>query len=180
MNLSTENVTIYGVFICDILKHYDDKKEQYHPLFDMARSADLSQPFNKVPMQLYNDMCTWIENELGKFNLIVVGRKIAETAYQGMIDHALITKGANPFQIMEGVVKVANEMIQDPEKRGWEIVKCEKNSIIMRRTQTFNRNLQWGLLDGLIRKSGVGGVKVDYAKSIETGAAYDEYLITWI
>ncbi len=131
-------------------------------------------------MQLYNDMCAWIENELGKFNLIVVGRKVGETAYQGMIDNGLIKKGATPFQIMEGLVKVANEMIQDPEKRGWEIVKCEKNNVTMRRTQTFNRNLQLGLLDGMVRKSGVVGVKVDYSKSIETGAVYDEYLITWI
>jgi hypothetical protein len=180
MNLSTKNVTLYAVFVCDILKHYEDKKEQYRPLFDMAGNADLSEPFNKVPIQLYNDMCAWIENELGKFNLIVVGRKIGETAYQGMIDNGLIKKSATPFEIMEGLVKVANEMIQDPEKRGWEVVKCEKSSVTMRKTQTFNRNLQLGLLDGLIRKSGVGGVKVDYSKSIEAGATYDEYLITWI
>lgn len=180
MNLSTENVTLYAAFVCDILKHYEDKKEQYRPLFDMAGKADLSQPFNKVPIQLYNDMCAWIENELGKFNLIVVGRKIGETAYQGMIDNGLIKKSATPIQIMEGLVKVANEMIQDPEKRGWEVVTYDKNSVTMRRTQTFNRNLQLGLLDGLIRKSGAVGVKVDYSKSIEAGAAYDEYLINWI
>jgi hypothetical protein len=180
MNLSTENVTLYAVFVCDILKHYEDKKEEYHPLFDMADRADLSQPFNKVPIQLYNDMCSWIEKELGKFNLIVVGRKIGETVYQGLTDNGLIKTSATPLQVMEGLIKVANEMIQDPEKRGWEVVKYEKNSITMRRTQTFNRNLQLGLLDGLIRKSGVGGVKVDYSKSIESGAEYDEYLITWV
>jgi hypothetical protein len=146
----------------------------------MADTVDLSEPFNKVPIQVYNDMCAWIEMELGKFNLVRVGRKIGETVYQGMIDNGLIKSGATPLQVMESLVIVANEVIQDPEKRGWEIVKHAKNNIIMRRTQTFNRNLQFGLLDGMIRKSGVGGVNVDYVNSIESGAPYDEYLITWV
>lgn len=145
MNLSTENVTLYAAFINDILKHYESKKEEYKSLFAMADNLDLSQPFNKVPINVYNEMCAWVENELGKFNLIIVGRKIGETAYQGMVDNGLIQKGATPLQVMEGLVIVAREMIQDPKKRGWEIVKDEKNSITMRRTQTFNRNLQLGL-----------------------------------
>ena len=180
MNYSTKDVTLYAVFINDILKYYEDKKEDFKPLFDMVTNVDLSQPFNKVPIQLYNEMCAWIETELGKFNLIVVGRKIGETAYQGMVENKLIQKGATPLQVMEGLVIVAREMIQDSERRGWEIVMHTKNSITMRRTQTFNRNLQLGLLDGMIRKSGVGGVKVDYSKTIGNGAEHDEYLITWI
>ena len=180
MNLSTENVTLYAVFINDILKHYESKKEEYKPLFAIANHVDLSQPFNKVPIQVYNEMCGWIENELGKFNLIIVGRKIGETVYQGMIDNGFIQKGASPLQVMESLAIVARQMIQDPEKRGWEILRHGKSSITMRRTQTFNRNLQLGLLDGMIRKSGAGGVKVDFSRSIENGDEFDEYLITWV
>ncbi|MBC8112733.1 MAG: hypothetical protein H7Y04_16915 [Verrucomicrobia bacterium] len=180
MDNSIEGVTLYAAFVNDILKNYEEKKDQYQGLFAMAASYDLNDPFRKVPMQLYNDMCAWIEKELGKFNLIRVGRNVGETAFGGMVANGLLKEISSPIQIMEALVTVANTMIQDPKKRGWEIVKSTKDSITMRRTQTFNRQLQLGLLDGLVRKSGVKGVKVDFMKNVETGDAFDEYLITWV
>jgi hypothetical protein len=178
MDNSTEGVTLYAAFISDILRNYEDKKEQYQGLFAMAASYDLSDPFGKVPMQLYNDMCAWIEKELGKFNLIRVGRNVGETAFGSMVANGLLKEVSSPVQIMEALVTVANAMIQDPKKRGWEIVKSTKSSITMRRTQSFNRQLQLGLLDGLVRKSGVKSIKVDFTKSVDIGNEFDEYLIT--
>jgi len=49
----------------------------------MFNDVDLSQPFSKVSVQLYNEMCAWIEKELGKFNIIVVGRKIRRNSLSG-------------------------------------------------------------------------------------------------
>ena len=179
MDSSTDGVTLYAVFINDILKNYEAKKDDYLPLFSMAAEYDLSSPFNKIPIQVYNNMCEWIETELGKFNLIRVGRNIGETAYSNMVENGLIGTGSNPFKIMEALVKVASEMIQDPKQRGWEIIKTTPQSILLRRTQSFNRHLQLGLLDGLIRKSGAMGVKVDFVQSIDQGAEFDEYLVSW-
>jgi hypothetical protein len=52
------------------LNLYRDKKEQFaQPLFEMTRPYDLSDPFNKVPLDLYNQMCDWLEQELGPANL---------------------------------------------------------------------------------------------------------------
>jgi len=50
----------------------------------------------------------------------------------------------------------------------------------MRKTQTFNTTLQIGLLDGLIRKSGVFGVQVILQKEVKLGAEFDEYMISWM
>ena len=180
MDQSTENVTLFAVFVNDILKNYEAKKEDYQGLFDLTKGYDLKDPFGKVPIQLYNDLCAWIEKELGKFNLIKVGRNVGETAYGGMVANGLLKEKSTPLQIMEALVVVANEMIQDPKKRGWKVLNSTKNAITMQRTQTFNRQLQLGLLDGLVRKSGATGVKVDFSKSIDTGAEFDEYLITWL
>jgi len=179
MDNSTENVTLFAAFINDILRHYDNTKEEYKPLFAMTEGYDLSEPFNKVPIQLYNDLCLWVENELGKFNLIRVGRSVGETAFGAMKANGLVHDKSTPLETMQALVTVASSMIQDPKMRGWEIIENNKNSIVMRRTQTFNRQLQLGLLDALIRKSGVTGVRVDFRKSIESGAEFDEYIITW-
>lgn len=180
MDNSTENVTLFAVFINDILENYEDDKDDYQELFEMTKEYDISEAFNKVPIQLYNDMCQWIEDNLGKFNLIKVGRTIGETVYQAFLDNNLINEDTNPQEIVQALKKVADEMIQDPKNRGWEILELEEKSILMKRTQTFNSKLQLGLLDGLVRKTGVFGVKVDYVKSIENGDEFDEYLITWI
>ena len=74
MNLTTRNVTLYAVFLNDILNLYRDKKYQFaQPLFEFTGAYDLSDPFNKVPLDLYNQMCDWLEQELGPANLRKVG-----------------------------------------------------------------------------------------------------------
>jgi hypothetical protein len=81
---------------------------------------------------------------------------------------------------MKALIITSNIGVQDPKKRGWEIVNSTDKSLLMRKTQTFNTTLQIGLLDGLIRKSGVFGVQVSLSKEVKKGADFDEYLITWM
>ena len=64
MDSSVENVTLYAWAIIDILKNYQDKKNDYWELFEMAKGLDLSKPNNKVPIQVYIDMCDWIDHKL--------------------------------------------------------------------------------------------------------------------
>lgn len=180
MDQSTEGVTLYAVFINDILKLYEDKKDQFAgPLFEMAKSHDLSNPFNKVPMQVYNDMCQWLEKALGPASLKKVGVQIGETVYDALIKNGNFSKNPTPLEIINGLVYVASQMIQDSKKRGWVVVKSTPTSILMRRTQTFNSVLQVGLLRGLVQKTSVKFVDVNYAASVAEGAPFDEYLITW-
>jgi hypothetical protein len=70
-------------------------------------------------------------------------------------------------------------MIKDPEKRGWEIVETGPKHIVMRRTQTFNSTLQFGLLDELVRKTKVVSPRVEYIKSVAEGDEFDDYKISW-
>jgi len=179
MDHSTENVTLFATFINDVLKNYEDQKEEYSELFRMVEGVDLSDPFNEVPMQLYNDICAWIEENLGKYSLIRAGRNIGETVFTTLVENKMISEQARPIDVMKALKEAASQMIQDPKNRGWEILDSTEKSIIMRRTQTFNSQLQFGLLDGLVRKTGVFGIEVHYLKSVEEGNDFDEYQITW-
>lgn len=180
MDASIENVTLYAWAITDILKNYQDKKQDYWELFEMSKGLDLSKPTNKVPIQVYVDMCNWIDHKLGKFNLIKIGRNIGESTYKVMIDNNMITDTSTPLDLMKALILTAQKGVQDPKKRGWEIVADTEKSITMRKTQIFNTQIQLGLLDALVRKSKVFGVKVDLVKEESAGAAHDEYLITWL
>lgn len=180
MDTSTENVTLTVGVINDVLKNYQDKKQEYKELFDLANGYDLTNPTLKVPIQVYHQMCDWIEHKLGKFNLIRIGRNIGESTYETMLANKMITGKRTPVDVMNALVLTALTGVQDPKKRGWEILNYTDKSILMRKTQTFNSSLQIGLLDGLIRKSGVFGVQVILKKEVKLGAEFDEYLITWL
>ncbi|MCX2745694.1 hypothetical protein OO013_17560 [Mangrovivirga sp. M17] len=175
MNNSTEGVTLDAVFINDVLSNYD--KSKYPELYQIVDGVELK---GNVPMDLYNDLCMWIEQNLGKFNLIKVGRTIGETVYTQFLKNDLINADSKPIDIIKALKLVASQMIQDPQGRGWEIVSDEPKKIVVRRTQTFNGKLQLGLLDGLVRKSKATGVRVDFTKEVELGDEFDEYQISWL
>jgi len=179
MDNSTEGVTLIAAFVADVIKQYEGKPDEVK-LKEMAKSLDLSQPMKQVPMKVYNDMCDWIENKIGPSNARILGRKIGETAYQSMVSQNMVNDKTTPAEMMKALKMVASTLIQDPKKRGWEIIKEEPKEIIMRRTQTFNGTLQLGLLDTLIRKTKVAYPKVEMVKEVALGDEFDEYKITWI
>jgi len=180
MDSSTENVTVPAAVIHDVLKNYQDKKQEYKDLFDIANGFDYSNPSAKIPILIYINMCDWIEQKLGKFNLIRIGRSIGESTYESMQTNKMIQGKCSPLDVMKALIITARLGVQDPKKRGWEIVSHTDKSILMRKTQTFNTTLQIGLLDGLIRKSGVFGVQVILQKEVKFGAEFDEYMISWM
>lgn len=179
MNNSTKGVTLSSAFVKDVIDLYEGKEAFQQELKKMAAGLDLSNAMKFVPMETYNNMCNWIESQIGQANTRKLGRKIGATAYQGMLANGFISSNATPSQLMNGLAKVASVMIKDPENRGWEIVEDKPKHIIMKRTQTFNSTLQFGLLDELIRKSRVVSPKVEYVKSVDNGDEFDEYKISW-
>ncbi len=179
MDNSTEEVTLAAAFISDVLSLYDGKSDQA-ALKQMAAGYDLSDPMNQVPMQVYNDMCNWVEQEIGAANTRRIGKKIGETAYIGMASQKMLSDDPCPAEVMQALAKVASIMIQDPKGRGWEILENGEKHIVMRRTQTFNSTLQLGLLEGLVRKTKVFSPRVSYVKMVEKGDEFDEYKVTWI
>lgn len=180
MDQSTDNVKIAVAFISDILAIFKEKSQKdYEVLKKMAEGIDFTNPMNMVPMEIYNNMCNWIEKQIGQSNTRLVGRQIGRTAFEAMKSFKMVTDDSTPLEVMKALANVASTMIQDPKKRGWEILESGQKFIIMRRTQTFNSTLQFGLLDEIIRKTKVLSPKVDYVKSIAAGDEFDDYKISW-
>lgn len=180
MDQSTENVTLFAIFINDILRLYKEADpESYEELLNMADGYEISEPFEKVPIQLYNDMCTFVEENIGKANLKKIGENIGETVFDALLGQEIVKASPTPKEILQGLIVAASGMIQDPKGRGWEMLSAADKKIIMRRTQTFNSTLQFGLLKGLVKKTGAQLVEVVLQKEIEKGDEFDEYVVTW-
>jgi hypothetical protein len=181
MDQSTDNVKIAVAFISDILAIFKEKSQKdYEVLKKMTEGIDFTNPMNMVPMEIYNNMCNWIEKQIGQSNTRLVGRQIGRTAFEAMKNFKMVTDDSTPLEVMKALANVASTMIQDPKKRGWEILESGSKFIVMRRTQTFNSTLQFGLLDEIIRKTKVLSPKVDYVKSIAAGNEFDDYKISWL
>lgn len=181
MDNSTQNVTLFAHFITDILALYEHKKDGFaKPLFDMAQPYNLTNPLNKVPIQLFNDMCAHIENKLGPANLQKTGETLGEAVFDNMIKQPGFPKNPTPEHVIRGIVQAAQDMIQDPKKRGFDILESKPKHLLLRRTQTFNSIFQIGLFKGLVRKTNARLVDVKFVKTVAQGHPYDEYLITWV
>jgi hypothetical protein len=181
MNTSTEQVTLAAAFINDVLTIYKEKSQKdYDILLKMTEGLNLSNPMNMAPIEVYNKMCDWIETQVGQANARLVGRQIGRTAFEAMKSFKMVTDKSTPLETMKALATVASTMIKDPQGRGWEIVESAPKYITMKRTQTFNGTLQFGLLDEIIRKTGVMAPKVEYLKSVANGDEFDVYKISWL
>lgn len=180
MNTSTTGVTLAAAFVNDVLELFEGNSADTQALKEMSSGLDLSDPNNQVSMEVYNEMCDYIEKQIGPANTKKLGRKIGNTAFNAMVHFNIIGSNPTPEEAMKGLATVAGTMIQDPLKRGWEILSTSDTEIIMRRTQTFNSILQLGLLLEIINKTDVKFPSVDYSKSVADGDEFDEYRISWV
>ena len=181
MNESTDGVVLQAGFIFDLLASYDVSRETFSaPLFEMATDLDPIQPSAMVPISLYNEMCTWIESNLGSSNLRRAGELIGNRAYDQMLSDPSMSSTPSPLEMMQQLVRVASEMIQDPLGRGWKILEEGPGSIVMRRTQSFNCVLQEGLLQSLIQRCDVTLVSVRHLTCVRDGAEFCDFGLTWL
>lgn len=178
MDNSTAGVTLNSGFVFDVLREYEDSRKILAPAFAMANGLDPERPEVLCPIDTYNDICTWIEKNVGESSIRAAGRAIAERVY------ANISKGdkaaKTPLEIVQALQWAASTMIQDPKKRGWEIIENADNRIVMRRTQTFNCILQEGMLVRFLELTRVTMPAVKHERCTRRGDEFCHYTLTWM
>ena len=179
MNTSTEGVTLYAGFLFDLARCYEAQSLVSNKLLSMAKRFSPERPNERAPMQLYNDMCNWIESELGPASVRKAGVAASSRAYDHITREPAFPNCPKPLQILTALSRVVRVMIQDPEGRGWEIRSSELQRVLMRRTQTFNCILQEGLLEGLVSRAGCSQVAVVHSSCDRKHAPFCEYAISW-
>lgn len=181
MNNSTEGVTLYAGFLFDLLRQFKGSKDTFaRDLFMMAEDLDPKKPTTLVPIQLYNDMCQWIEDSLSTANLRSAGVEIGLRVYDQMVQGGDLGDNPQPLDMMRELKRVAGFMIQDPLDRQWEILEVHDASLLMRRTQTYNCILQEGLLHSLVKRTGVMLTNVEHVSCTRRGDEFCEYRIGWM
>jgi predicted hydrocarbon binding protein len=179
MDNSTAGVTLLNGFVTDILAEYQHLKRVCGPAFELAKGVDRSRPTDYCSIDIYNDVCTWIEQNVGEMSIRQAGIAIGRRVAANIIEQGKMTS-PTPIAMMEALKWAASVMIKDPKGRGWEILDQNDHSITMRRTQTFNCKMQEGLLVSLVEKTGVEGADVEHAKCTKRGDEFCEYRLSWL
>lgn len=180
MDESTEGVTLLSGFIFDVLAEYEPMAQLCAPAFDLAADLDREQPTARVPISIYNDICEWIEHNVGTASIRDAGRAIGGRIYEQMVTSGAIGEDASPIDVLKALKVAADLMIQDPKKRGWEILEAGSRRCRMRRTQTFNCTLQEGLLRSLVERTSVLSVDVEHLRCTRRVDRYCEYTVSWV
>jgi hypothetical protein len=180
MDTDITGVTLPAQTVNDLLALYRDRTETLaRPLFGMAAAYDLSKPDNPVPLQLYNDLCQWVEQRLGPASLQNVGLQISLNVYANMLKLGLIHPPCHPVHMLQGLQKIAAAQINDAKQRGWVLLDVADRSVILQRTMPFNKTLQLGLLKGLLLRSTALLPEIRLLREVSNGDTYDEYFVHW-
>ena len=176
---STEGVTLLSGFLFDVLQEFREIRGVCAPAFKMVEHLDPDDGEAWVPMQLYNDLCSWLEKNIGVATVRRAGEAIGHRAFAAIVEAGKL-ENPTPIAMMESLCWAASTMIRDPKERGWEVVASEELKITMRRTQSFNCMLQEGLLLSLVERCGVVMPSVAHRKCTRRGDDFCEYDLTWL
>ena len=179
MDDSTEDVTLLSGFVFDVLQEYEGMKRICAPIFSIAEKLDRAKPEQLTAMSTYNEICDWVEANVGRASIRDAGRAIGNRAFDSMVKSGTLPD-TSPSSMMQALKWAASTMIQDPKRRGWDIQEDSPRKIVMKRTQTFNCVLQEGLLLSLLERTGVLMPSVRHATCTRQGDEFCTYELTWL
>ena len=178
MNNSTAGVTLMTGFVFDVLAEYQGVRKMCSPAFELAASLDSSRLDEWCSIDIYNGVCTWVEENVGTSSIRRAGTAIGARVHETMIKRG--THANDPVAMMKALRTLATQVIRDPHQRGWELTQQEPKQIQMRRTQTFNCILQEGMLLALLERTGVLMPSVRHARCTRQGDEFCDYEIRWL
>ena len=180
MDESTEGVTLHSAFILKVVEPFRDMERLCAPLFELVRPLDTALPRDPAPIALYNEVCAWIEKNLGAASVRAAGHAIGKNAFERMNREGTINEHTIPSEALGALARAVLVTIQDPKKRGWQIRENTDGHVVIRRTQTFNCVMQEGVLLAIVTATSVTLPRVEHVRCTRRGDEYCEYDVRWM
>jgi hypothetical protein len=180
MDESTDGVTLHAGFILKVVEPFRGMERLCGPLFEMVAHIAPAAPQAAAPMKLYNDVCAWIEQHLGAASVRAAGQAIGKDAFSRLRSEGAITVETGPAEALLALSRAVRVTIQDPRRRGWDILEQTEGRVIVRRTQTFNCVMQEGVLLTLVEGTRAVMPRVEQLRCTRRGDPYCDYDVRWL
>lgn len=180
MDESTDGVTLHSVFILKVVEPFRGMERLCAPLFEMVAPVEAADPRAPAPIQLYNDVCAWIEQHLGVASLRAAGQSIGKNAFERMRRERELAPEATPEEALTALARAVLSTIHDPKQRGWDVLEAVEGRIRLRRTQTFNCVMQEGVILAMVEATGVTLPRVEHRRCTRKGEEFCEYEVRWL
>lgn len=173
-----DDVTVPVALVLDLVDECRHLGAVANPLVKMTRHLDANRPSDRCSIDLLNDASDWIERELGMTSVRLAGRQVGHRYYAAMRTLGL-PEVPTTMQLMRTLEDASRKIVSDPQDRGWELLRHDQQSAVMRNTGDTNCVLSEGVLLSLMDHAGVAGVHVRQVTCSRRGAEHCDFEISW-
>ncbi len=173
-----DDVTLPSGLVLDLVDECRHLGVVARPLLKMTGHLDETRPQERCSIDLFNDAADWIERELGMTSVRLAGRQIGHRYFAAMRALGLV-ESPTTLTLMRELEGASRTIVYDPEGHGWDLVRHDARSAIMRNTQEINCVLSEGLLLSLMDRTPAIGTQVRQVSCVRHGDDTCDYEITW-
>lgn len=173
-----DDVTLPAGLVLDLVDECRHLGAVAKPLLRMTNSLSAEHPLDRCSIDLFNDVSDWIERELGMTSVRLAGRQIGHRYFAAM--HTLgLPEKPGTLELMRKLESASRTVIDDPEQLGWDLIRHDQTSAVMRNTLDTNCVLSEGLLLALMERTEVTGCQVKQVTCTRHGDEHCDYEISW-
>ncbi len=173
-----DEVTIPSGLVLDLVDECRHLGAVANPLLRMTSQLNPERPQDRCSAELFNDVSDWIERELGMTSVRLAGRQIGHRFFTAMRSLGL-SETPTTLELMRELEGASRTIIYDPEGHGWDLIRHDQSSAVMRNTQDVNCVLLEGLLLSLMDHTSTRGAQVRQIACARRGDDACVYEINW-
>jgi predicted hydrocarbon binding protein len=173
-----DDVTLPSGLVLDLVDECRHLGLVARPLIKMTSHLDPARPQERCSIDTFNDAADWIERELGMTSVRLAGRQIGHRYFAAMRTLGL-AEAPTTMMLMRELESTSRTIVYDPEGRGWDLVRHDARSAVVRNTQEINCVLSEGLLLSLMDRTPAVGAQVHQTSCVRRGDDTCDYEITW-
>lgn len=173
-----EEITLPSGLVLDLVDECRHLGAVASPLLKMTKHLDPERAQERCSIDLFNDASDWIERELGMTTVRLAGRQIGRRMFAAI--RALgLHEAPSTMELMRELESASRTVFYDPDGHGWDLIRHDAHSAVLRNTQETNCVLSEGMLLALMDRTPAKHAQVRQVTCCRRGDDSCDYEIVW-
>lgn len=173
-----DDLTVPCGLVLDLVEECRHLGAVAQPLIKMTRHLDPQRPEDRCSLDVFNDASDWIERELGMTSVRLSGRQIGHRIFAAMRGLGL-SETPTTLQLLRQLEGASRSIVRDAEGHGWDLMRHDQLSAVMRNTQELNCILLEGVMLSLLERTSAVGCQVKQVACTRLGDDACDFELSW-